>query len=140
MSEICQNLLIVSVVMARADPKGELGVCILPPAVFKNVFDAYNFSIISNFCDSDKLYAIRTHNQKCAKKMHHIWRSTQKLRSKNLNKICEKIIQKALKQPLQHVNFEKFSGAACSRTPLESFWFLNQLQISSAQKNKLETM
>ena len=58
------------------------------------------------------------------------------LGSKNLNKICVKIIQKALKQPLQHVNFQQFSGGACSRTPLESFSFLNQQQISSAEKKK----
>ena len=35
---------------------------------------------------------------------------------------------------MQHVNFEKFSGGAYPRTPLESFWFLNQLQISFAEK------
>ena len=36
-------------------------VCILPPAIFKNVFDKYNFSIISNLFDSDKLYARLKH-------------------------------------------------------------------------------
>ena len=29
------------------------GVCILPLAIFKNVFDVYNFSVISNIVDSD---------------------------------------------------------------------------------------
>ena len=52
-------------------------VCILPPAIFKHVFDAYDFSIISNSFDSYKPYALSTHKQKCAKKMHHIWQSTQ---------------------------------------------------------------
>ena len=40
---------------------------------------------------------------------------------------------------LQHVNFQKFSGGACPRTPLELSWF-NQLQICSAEKNTLKKM
>ena len=31
--------------------------------------------------------------------------------------------------------FQNFSAVACSRTPLELFLFLNQLQICSAEKN-----
>ena len=46
-------------------------ICILPPAIFKHVFDANNFSIISNLFDSYKPYALSTHNQKCTNKMHH---------------------------------------------------------------------
>ena len=33
-----------------------------PPAIFKNAFDAYNFSIISKFFDSYKSYALSTRN------------------------------------------------------------------------------
>ena len=62
------------------------------------------------------------------------------LGSKNLNKICLKIIEKALTQPLQRVNFRIFSGGACPRPHLEHFLFLNQLQISSAEKNAQEKM
>ena len=47
-----------------------------------------------------------------------------------------KIIQKALKQPLQHVNFQNFSGEKCPRTLLELFLFLNQLRICFAEKKK----
>ena len=54
-----------------------LEVCILSPAIFKIVFDAYNFSITSNLFESDKPYALSTHNQKCTRQMHHIWQSTQ---------------------------------------------------------------
>ena len=39
------------------------------------------------------------------------------LGSKNLNKIRLKIIEKALKEPLQRVNFQNSSGAACPQTP-----------------------
>ena len=61
-----------------------------------------------------------------------------RIRVKNLNKICLKIIQKAVNQPLQHVNFQKFSGLTCPRTLLEPILLLNQLQICSAEKNTLE--
>ena len=30
--------------------------CILPPVIFKNFFDVYNFFVVSNLCDSDKPY------------------------------------------------------------------------------------
>ena len=41
------------------------------------------------------------------------------LKSNNLNTICLKIIQKALKQLLQHVNFRKFSRGALPPNPLK---------------------
>ena len=52
--------------------------CILPTDIFKNVFDVglYIFSIISNLFNSNKPYALSTHNRICANKMHHVWRST----------------------------------------------------------------
>ena len=34
--------------------------------------------------------------------------------------------------------FKNFSGGACLRTPQKPFLFLNELQISSAEKNTLE--
>ena len=45
------------------------------------------------------------------------------LGAKNLNKICLKFVQKVLKWPLQYVNFQKFSGGAYPRTPLEPFFY-----------------
>ena len=53
------------------------GMHILPPAILENVFDVYNFSLISSLFDSNKPYAISTQNQKCASKRHHLWRSIQ---------------------------------------------------------------
>ena len=35
-----------------------------PPAILKNVFDAYNFSITSNLFGSNKPHALSTHNRK----------------------------------------------------------------------------
>ena len=70
---VCQTLLMVSVAYGHGRIQG--GICILPSVIFKNVFDVYNFSIISNLFDHD--YALGRHNETCANKMHHIWRSTQ---------------------------------------------------------------
>ena len=53
----------------RGRMRGKLYV--FPPAIFKSLFDVYNFSIISNLFDRDKLYALTTHNPKCANKMYH---------------------------------------------------------------------
>ena len=39
-----------------------------------------------------------------------------KLGAKFFNKVCPKTVQNALKWPLQCVNFQKFSGAACPQT------------------------
>ena len=52
--------------MAKGGYRGvKWGAYILPPAIFKNAFDIYNFSAISNLFDSNKPYAISTHNRKC---------------------------------------------------------------------------
>ena len=88
--------------------------CISPSAIFKHVFDEYSFSIIMNLFDNNKPYALSTHNRKCKNKMHHIWCNTQSdLGAKILYKICLKIVQKVLKWPLQHVNFQKCFGGVC---------------------------
>ena len=55
--------------MARGGSRGVgQGACIYPPAIFKNVFDVHNLSIISNLFDSNMPYALSTHNRKCATK------------------------------------------------------------------------
>ena len=59
------------------------------------------------------------------------------LGSKNLNKICLKIVQKVLKWPLHNVNFQNFSGGSCPRNPL-SLFILNILQNNSQGKTTLE--
>ena len=44
----------------------------LPPAIFKHVFDAYNFFVILSLFDSYEPYALSMHNRQCANKMHHL--------------------------------------------------------------------
>ena len=77
-------------------------------------------------------YIIETVRTKC------IIGEALKVRGQKYDKLSIKIVQKALKWPLQYANFQKFFGGACPRTPLESFLALKLLKISSAEKNTLE--
>ena len=62
--------------------------------------------------------------------MDHIWEAlTIKVMKCKQNFL--KIIQEALKQPFQHVNFFKLFLGEHALDPLEPFSFRNQLQISS---------
>ena len=81
-----------------ADVGGGIRVFTLP-ALFNYIFDKYNFSIISNLFDNNKLYALSTHNWKCAKKLQKksYLEKYSELGSKNLNKLCLKNVQKAPK-------------------------------------------
>ena len=121
MTEICQTLLMVPVAYGQGRiERGRMRVCILPPAIFKNVFDVglYNFSIISNLFDNNKPYALNTHNRKCANKMHHNYLAKH---SELRFKICLKINPKALKWPLQHENFPKIFRKSMPPDPLRAF-------------------
>ena len=55
-----------------AGPEGRMRGMHPPPAIFENVFNVYNFSIISNLFDSGNPLALSTHNRKCANKLHHM--------------------------------------------------------------------
>ena len=83
-TKICQTFLVVFVAYSQGRiQKGRIkDMHILPPAIFKNVFDVCDSSIVSNLFDSDKPYALSTptlstHNRKCANKMNHVSLSTQ---------------------------------------------------------------
>ena len=118
------------------------GVCIqLPPAIFKNVFDVGNFSTISNLFDSDKSYAVRTHsriienmrtNASCLAKHSKLGSKFKQNMSENYSK--------RTKTAIPACKFSKFFRGSMPRTPVEPFLLLNQLQISSAEKNTLENM
>ena len=78
------------------------------------------------------LYIIETVQTKC------IIGEALKVRSQKYDKLSPKIVQKALKRPLQYANFQKFCRGACPRTPLESFFALKLLKNNSAGKTTLE--
>ena len=93
----------------------ELEVCIHPPAIFRNVFDAHNFSVILNLFDSNMPYALSMHNQNCAKKMHHI-REAPGIKMKHLQNLPENYL-KSTKIAITACKISKISGGACPRTP-----------------------
>ena len=61
-----------------------------------------------------------------------------KVGGQKYDKLSLKIVQKALKWPLQYANFQNFSRGACPRTPLESFLALKMLKNNPSGKNTLE--
>ena len=65
--------------------------------------------------------------------MHGIYEAL-KVRGQKYDKLSLKIVQKALKCPLQYANFQNFSGGACPRTPIESFLLLKLLKITTVKK------
>ena len=77
-------------------------------------------------------YIIETVRTKC------IVGESLKVRGRKYDKLFLKIVQKALKWSLQYATFQKFSGGACPRTPLESFLALKLLKSNSAGKIRLK--
>ena len=102
--------------------------CISPPAIFKHVFDEFNFFIISNLFNNNKPYALSMHNRKCI-----IFGETLRFSGKKY-KICLKIVQKVLKLLLPCVNFQKFSEGVCPQTPPELFVFSIRFKIILPKK------
>ena len=61
-----------------------------------------------------------------------------KVRGQKYDKLSLKIVQKALKWPLQYANFQRISRGACPRNLLESFLALKMLKNNSSGNNTLE--
>ena len=104
------------------------------PAIFKHVFDEYNFSIISHLFDNKILRPKHALSKMYKQNASYLVKHSD-LGVNNMNKICLKIIQKVLKWPLQYGNFQKLSGVACPQTPLELLFRLF-FQNNSARKKK----
>ena len=104
MTEVCQTLLMVFVTYGQGRIQGGRMRGMHPPTNhFQKYFCCKQFFHYLEPLRSIAIsltYALSTHNGKCANKMHQLLFGEvaySKLRSKNLNKICLKIIQKALK-------------------------------------------
>ena len=95
---------------------GGLGVTIPPPPIEPQMMS----------------YIIKTVRTKC------IIDEALKVGGQKYDKLSLKIVQKALKWPLQYATFEKISGGACPCTILESFLALNLLKNNSAGENMFE--
>ena len=107
--------------------------CILSPAIFKNVFDAYNSSIISNLFDSYKPYVLSTITKNVRTKCI-IFIKALKIRLKNFKHNSRENYSKSTKIAITPCKFSKFFRKIISPDPRELFLFLYQLQISSVEK------
>ena len=97
---------------AGVDPKrrGRCYGCIPPPAILKNVFHEYNFSIISNLFDNNKPNALSKHKSTmCEQNASYL--------EKHSNKIFLNIVEKAQTWLLQYENFQNFSGKHAPEPP-----------------------
>ena len=77
-------------------------------------------------------YVIETVRTKC------IIGEALKVGGQKDDKLSLKMVQKALKWPLQYANFQNIFRVACPRIPLESFLALKLLKNNSAGKNTLK--
>ena len=83
-----------------------------PSAIFNNALDEENFSIILNLFITICLSCLKNvYSKLCEQNASNLVKNS-KLGTKNVNKICLKIVQKALKWPSQCTNFQKYSGGA----------------------------
>ena len=111
MTEICQTFLMVSAAYGQGRIQGvKMRGTHLPPVIFRTVFDAYNFFIVSNLFDSNKPYALSTHNRTCANKIHHIFGETLRIRFKNFKQNLPENYSKCTKIAITASKFSKFSG------------------------------
>ena len=98
------------------------GGCIPPPAIFKHVFNEYNFSKISTFSIAMSLnYAQSTHNRKCTKCI--IFGETLGYRSKKFKQNLPKNCLKSIKMTTTVCKFSKILRGSMPPDPLESFYF-----------------
>ena len=87
--------------------QGGMWGCIPPPAIFKHVFDEYNFSMISNLFHYNKPYALSTHNRKCTNKKHYLVKHSD-LGAKNLKQNLPKSCSKSTKIATPHYLIQNF--------------------------------
>ena len=111
---------------------------ILPPAIFSNVFDAYNFSIISSLFDSIMPYAISTHNRKVRTK-RIIFGKALRIRVKNFKQNLPENYSQNAKIAITVCKFLKFFRESMPPDPLQSFsCFSISFVFVLPKKNTLE--
>ena len=119
------------------DPEGRMRgmqLCILPPAIFKNAFNAYNFSIISNLFDSNKPYALSTHMENVRTKCI-IFSEALRFRVKKFSQNLPENYSRSTKIAITACKFSKFFRGACPRTPPALFHFFESASNLFCRKN-----
>ena len=121
-TEICQTFFLVSIAYGQGRIQGvKMRDMHLPPVIFKTVFYAYNFSIVSNLFDSNKPYPLSTHNRKCANKIYHIFGETLRIRVKKFKQILPENYSKCTKIAITSRKFSKFFRGSMFPDPLDLF-------------------
>ena len=92
----------------------------LPTAIFKNVFDAYKFSVISNLFNSYKPYALSTHNRKVRAKCI-IFGEALGIRVKKLKQNLAEKYPKNTKIAIIACKFSKIFGGSMPPDPPRTF-------------------
>ena len=107
----------------RIQGGGMWGMHLPPPAIFKHVFNEFNFSIISNLFDNNKSYALSTHNRKCVRTKCIILGATLRIRGKKFKQNLPKICSKSTKMVTTVCKFSKIIRGSMSPDRLEPFLF-----------------
>ena len=102
---------------------------------FKNVFDVHNFSIISNLFDSDKPYALSTHNRICASK---IFGEALRIRVKKFKQNLLENDSKRTKIAIAACKFSKNFRESMPPDPPTAFLVSQSASNQFCQKNTLE--
>ena len=105
-----------------------------PTSHFQNVFDVYNFAIISNFFGSNLPYALSMYIRKCANKKCIIFGEALKIRAKQFKQNFPKNYSQSTKIAITACKLSKYFPDSMPQDSLDLFLFLNQLQICSAEK------
>ena len=102
------------------------GYASFPLAIFKNVFDVYNFSIISNLFHSNKPYAFSTYIENVQTKCI-IFGEALRSRVKKFKQNLREDYTKSTKIAITACKFSKLFRGSMPSDPLEPFLRLNQL-------------
>ena len=116
------------------------GICIPPPAIFKNIFNVYNFSIISNLFYSNISLTPYARIIENVRTTCIIFDERLRIKVKKCKQNLPEIYSKSTKMAITACKFSKIYRGSMPPDPLKPFVFLNQLQISSAEKLRLKKM
>ena len=115
-----------------------MGGCIPPPsAIFKHVFDEYNFSKISYLFDNNKPFAPSTHNRKYRNKMH-LFGETLRIRGTKFKGNLPENCLKSIKMATTISKFSNFFRGSLPLNSLEPYLFSIRFKIILPEKMRLK--
>ena len=109
----------------------------VPPAIFKNVFDVYYFSIISNLFHSNKPYAFSTYIENVRTKCI-IFGEALRIRVEKLKQNLRENYSKSTKTTITASKFSKFFRGSMPPNHLWSFCVSISFKLALPKTNMLE--